>query len=63
MSQHKLIKSNSRSLFGVCGGIADYLGWSPTKLRIVYIFGTMFTGVAPGVIIYVILVILMPAAR
>lgn len=46
-------------LAGVCGGIANYFGWDPAIVRLVYIlltFGTAFS----GVIVYIILWICMP---
>lgn len=51
--QHKIIA-------GVCGGIADWLGWNPTLVRILYVvISTLSTGI-PGVLLYIILWILMP---
>jgi phage shock protein PspC (stress-responsive transcriptional regulator) len=48
-----------RIIAGVCGGIAEWLGWGPTKVRILY----LILGILPvfaGIPIYVILWILMP---
>ncbi len=39
---------------GVCGGMAESLGWSPTLVRILYIV------LPPGWLVYVILWILLP---
>lgn len=59
----KLTRSKSnRMVAGVCGGLAEYLGWDPTLLRIVYILATIFTAFA-GVIVYVILWIVMPERK
>lgn len=59
----KLTRSrNDRMIAGVCGGLAEYFGWDPTLLRIVYIVATIFTAFA-GIIIYVILWIVMPERR
>lgn len=46
---------------GVCGGLAEYLGWSPARTRIVWVLATIFT-VFAGVIIYLALWFLMPKA-
>jgi phage shock protein PspC (stress-responsive transcriptional regulator) len=45
---------------GVCSGIAKYLGWDVTMVRIVYALATIFTAFA-GVLIYLILWIIMPS--
>ena len=57
----KLTKASAgnRMVAGVCAGIADYFGWDPTLLRIVYVLATIFTAFA-GIIIYIILWIVMP---
>ena len=46
----KLTRSRKeRMIAGVCGGLAEYLGWDPTLVRIVYVLATIFTAFA-GVI-------------
>jgi phage shock protein PspC (stress-responsive transcriptional regulator) len=47
---------------GVCGGIAEWLGWDPTVVRILYVLVSVLSVAFPGVIVYVILWILMPKA-
>ncbi len=60
MSNKKLTRSTSnRMIAGVCAGIADYLGWDPTMVRIIYALLSIFTAFA-GVIVYIILWIVMP---
>ena len=54
-----LMLSKNRMLAGVCGGLADWLGWDPTLVRILYTILTIFTAFS-GVIVYVILWICMP---
>jgi phage shock protein C len=46
---------------GVCGGLAAYLGWSPFRMRLVWVLATIFTAFA-GVIVYIALWYLMPKA-
>ena len=59
----KLTRSRKeRMIAGVCGGLAEYLGWDPTLVRIVYALATIFTAFA-GIIIYLILWIIMPEER
>lgn len=43
-----------RIIAGVCGGIAESLGWSPTIVRILWII------LPPGWVAYIILWIAMP---
>ncbi len=51
-----------RIIAGVCGGLAEWLGWDPTVLRIVYIVVSIASAAFPGILAYVILWILMPEA-
>jgi phage shock protein C len=55
---------NDRVIAGVCGGMAEHLGWSPFRMRVVWVLATIFT-VPPcgtGVILYFALWFLMPKA-
>jgi len=45
---------------GVCGGIADYLGWNPTWVRIGYVIVSVASAAFPGTIAYIVLWIVMP---
>jgi phage shock protein C len=49
-----------RIIAGVCGGIADWLGWSPTVVRILYVIISAASVAFPGIIAYIILWFLMP---
>lgn len=62
-SQHKrLTRSGSdKMVAGVLSGIGQYFKIAPNILRILYVILTIFTGFVPGIIIYIILVIIMPA--
>ena len=46
-------------LGGVCGGLAEWLGWDPTLVRILYTLLTIFTAFS-GLIVYLVLWIIMP---
>ncbi len=63
MERKRLTRSTSdKMIAGVCGGIANYFGWDPTIVRLVYLlltFGTAFS----GVVVYIILMICMPEDR
>lgn len=62
----KLIKlhrsKNNRMLAGVMGGIAEYLGWSPTLVRLAFVIISSASVAVPGILIYLVLWILMPEA-
>ncbi len=49
-----------RIIAGVCGGIAEWLGWSPTWVRILYIIISILSVAFPGIIAYIILWLVMP---
>ena len=49
-----------RILAGVCGGIAEWLGWSPSLVRLLYVIVSIASAAFPGILAYVILWILMP---
>jgi phage shock protein PspC (stress-responsive transcriptional regulator) len=51
-----------RLIAGVCGGIAEWLGWDPTLVRIIYVVVSVLSVAFPGIIVYVALWILMPKA-
>ncbi len=51
-----------RILGGVCGGLADWLGWSPTVVRVAYVLLSILSAGFPGILIYLLLWLLMPVA-
>lgn len=56
----RLKKSRTdRMITGVCGGIAEYLGWDPTIVRIIFVI-TTFLGWGSPVLLYFILALVMP---
>ena len=58
-----LYRSRRSSIIaGVCGGIAEWLGWSPTWVRILFVLISILSVAFPGIIVYVILWIVMPKA-
>lgn len=52
----------NRMIAGVCGGIAEWLGWDPTAVRVLYVIGSILSVAFPGVIAYVIFWAVMPEA-
>ncbi|MFN3344329.1 MAG: PspC domain-containing protein [Chloroherpetonaceae bacterium] len=57
-----LRRSRNAILGGVCGGIAEWLGWDATLVRVLYVLISIFSVAFPGIIVYVILWIVMPKA-
>jgi phage shock protein C len=55
-----LKRSRDRILGGVCGGIAKWLGWDITIVRIAYIIISILSAAFPGTIVYIILWVIMP---
>ncbi|MDO5651277.1 MAG: PspC domain-containing protein [Moraxella sp.] len=53
---------NHRMIAGVMGGIAEYLGWSPTITRLAFFLISSASAAVPGILIYCILWIIMPNA-
>ena len=52
----------TKMIAGVCGGIAEWLGWDPTLVRILYILASLVSVAFPGILVYAILWIVMPRA-
>jgi phage shock protein PspC (stress-responsive transcriptional regulator) len=46
---------------GVLAGLAHYFGFDPTWLRIAYAVVTFFTALIPGIIVYGMLTVIIPA--
>jgi phage shock protein C len=53
--KHKMIA-------GVWGGIAEWLGWDPTVVRVLYVVGSILFVAFPGILVYVVLWAVMPKA-
>ena len=49
-----------RILGGVCGGIAEWLGWSPTTVRILFVLVSVVSAAFPGILVYLLLWLFMP---
>ena len=60
MEAKKLTRSANKVLAGVCGGIAEYFEIDPTLVRVAYAALTIFSAGFPGVLLYIIMLILMP---
>ena len=56
----KLVRSSSKVIAGVCGGIANYLDWDPVWVRILFVVLSIATALLTGIIVYAVLWIAMP---
>ena len=52
-----------RVIAGVCGGIAEWLGWDPTIVRVLYVIISIASVAFPGILVYLVLWISMPRAE
>ncbi|NCS88667.1 MAG: stress-responsive transcriptional regulator [Ignavibacteria bacterium CG2_30_36_16] len=55
-----LKRSNNKMIAGVCGGLAEWLGWDATIVRIAYVLISIFSAAFPGILVYIILWLVMP---
>ncbi|MBK6756685.1 MAG: PspC domain-containing protein [Moraxellaceae bacterium] len=64
MASKKLMRSREYNMIaGVMGGIAEYLGWSPFKVRLLFVIVSCASVAVPGILIYLVLWFLMPMAE
>jgi phage shock protein PspC (stress-responsive transcriptional regulator) len=60
----RLYRSEKNKIIaGVCGGIGEYFDIDPTLIRLIWIIITVFTAVIPGIVIYLIAMLIMPVKR
>ena len=52
--------SEGAMLAGVLAGLARWLGWDVTVVRIVFVICTILSAAFPGILIYLIMWLLMP---
>lgn len=51
--RHKIIA-------GVCGGLAEWLGWDPTFVRVLFVIVSICSAAFPGIIVYLLLWLVIP---
>ena len=63
-TSHKLYRNPDNVwIMGVASGIAAYVHIDPLVIRIGFIILTLITGIAPGILVYIFLVLIVPAAH
>lgn len=56
----RLRRSRNKVIAGVCAGLAERVGWSATRMRIVYLVVSILSAAFPGTLVYIILWFVMP---
>jgi phage shock protein PspC (stress-responsive transcriptional regulator) len=51
---------SNRIIAGVCGGFAEWLGWSPTMVRVLFVVISILSVAFPGILVYLVLWLVMP---
>jgi phage shock protein PspC (stress-responsive transcriptional regulator) len=54
------LSNRNRMIAGVCGGLAAWLGWDVTVVRVLYVVVSVLSVAFPGILVYIILWALMP---
>lgn len=52
--------ATDKKIEGVCGGIAKYFDIDPVIVRVVYAVLTLCSAAFPGIILYIVCMIVMP---
>lgn len=50
----------NRVIAGVCGGLADSLGWDPSMVRILYVLLSVLSAAFPGILVYLVMWVVVP---
>lgn len=58
----KLYRSKTNRIFaGICGGLGEYFNIDATILRLLWLLIVVFTGLFPGVLVYIIAIFIIPS--
>lgn len=55
-----LRRSRDKMIAGVCGGLAEKVGWPANRMRVVYVIVSIVSAAFPGILVYIALWFLMP---
>jgi phage shock protein C len=58
--ERRLRRSKNHMIAGVCGGIAQQMGWSADRVRIGYVILSILSVAFPGILVYIVLWIMLP---
>lgn len=59
-SEPRLRRSRNKIIAGVCGGLADWIGWPANRVRIAYVVVSVLSAAFPGILVYIVLWFVMP---
>lgn len=62
MTKRLYRSKTNKVLAGVMGGIGEYFDVDPVLIRLVYLLLTVFTGLVPGLVGYLLAVLIVPEA-
>lgn len=54
---------HQRVIAGVCGGLAEWLGWNVTLVRLGFVGLALVSSIVPVVLLYLILALVLPEDR
>ncbi len=61
METKKLYRSKTNRIFaGICGGLGEYMNIDPVLIRLIWLLVVVFTGIFPGVLVYIIAIFIIP---
>ena len=55
--------STDKMIAGVCGGIAEWLDWDPTVVRLTYVLLSLLSAAFPGILVYLVVWLVTPPAE
>jgi phage shock protein C len=51
---------NNSMIAGICGGFAEFVGWDPTLVRLLYVLISIFSAAFPGILFYILAWLIIP---
>lgn len=61
MEAKRLYRSKTNRIWaGIFGGLGEYLNIDPTILRLAWVLITVFSGIFPGLIVYLLALLIVP---
>ena len=60
MNKKLYLSTTDRKIYGVCGGIGEFLNVDSTVIRLAWVLFSIFTAVFGGVLAYIIACIIIP---
>ncbi|MEA4852508.1 MAG: PspC domain-containing protein [Paludibacter sp.] len=58
--EKKLRRSRNSMIAGVCAGIGEYFNLDPTLVRVAYVILSAVSAGFPGLLVYIILILVIP---